>query len=261
MAPEAKRAPEGARLFSGEAKRYFVVVLLDVGWFVPLVEVCELLVPWFIVDVEPMSVDDWFALTELLVLLLPLPTFTPGLMFAPAFTSELATPTFAFTPTFGFTFSELEVDDVEGDVELVEPEVPLVEPEVPLVEPVPRVELPEPLSEPLVLPFVVPVVEPVPLREPLVEPVDPVEPIVPLDVVLPLVPRVPVEFVEPLVVPLTPPAPTVLPDVPDDVVDPVALPPVVVESSSMQSLCTGLAECSLALPVSLCASLPAFGFL
>jgi len=37
--------------------------------------------------------------------------------------------------------------------------------------------------------------------------------------------------------------------------------PVVLVESSMQSLCTGLAECSFALPVSLFASLPAFGFL
>jgi hypothetical protein len=39
-------------------------------------------------------------------------TITPGLMLAPAFTSLLAMPTFAFTPTFGFTL----VLEPEGDV-------------------------------------------------------------------------------------------------------------------------------------------------
>ncbi|HEX3098990.1 MAG TPA: hypothetical protein VHQ02_14815 [Usitatibacter sp.] len=65
---------------------------------------------------ELMSVDCWLALVGPLVTLCePLPTFTPGLMFAPAFTSELLTPTFASTPTFGLTFSVLPAlpDDVE----------------------------------------------------------------------------------------------------------------------------------------------------
>ena len=102
------------------------MVLVDVeGWLVPVVEVCELLVPWFIVDDEPMSVDDWVALTELLVELLPLPTFTPGLMFAPAFRSVLETPTLALIPTFGSTLIDepsgvLEVLELDGVVDEVE---------------------------------------------------------------------------------------------------------------------------------------------
>ena len=55
----------------------------------------------------------------------------------------------------------------------------------------------------------------------------------------------------PVVEPMLPVVEPVVPEV---------VPPVVVESS-MQSLCTGLAECSFAFPVSLFASLPAFGFL
>jgi len=51
-----------------------------------------------------------------------------------------------------------------------------------------------------------------------------------------------------------------VPDV-EPVFEPLVLPPLAVVESSMQSLCTGLAECSFALPVSLFASLPAFGFL
>src|SRR5688572_17541380 len=50
-----------------------------------------------------MSVELWFALTLLDTDWSPLPTFTPGLMFAPAFTSVLLMPTLASTPTFGFT--------------------------------------------------------------------------------------------------------------------------------------------------------------
>src|SRR5438105_14810758 len=58
-----------------------------------------------------MSVDCWFACTELLVVWpLEAPgwvlTPTPGLMFAPALTSLFAMPTFAPTPTFGFTLVE-----------------------------------------------------------------------------------------------------------------------------------------------------------
>ncbi|MBM4439613.1 MAG: hypothetical protein FJ027_04265 [Candidatus Rokubacteria bacterium] len=71
--------------------------------------------PWFIVDDEFTSVDDWLALTPLDTLWSPLPTFTPGLMFAPALTSVFDTPTFAFTPTFGFTFTPDESTLVFGD--------------------------------------------------------------------------------------------------------------------------------------------------
>src|SRR5687768_7318925 len=55
-----------------------------------------------IVEDEPMSVELWFALTLLDTDWSPLPTFTPGLMFAPALMSVLLMPTFASTPTFGF---------------------------------------------------------------------------------------------------------------------------------------------------------------
>src|SRR5688572_5985493 len=57
---------------------------------------------WFIVEVEPMSVELWLALTLLDTDWSPLPTFTPGLMLAPALMSVLLMPTFASTPTFGF---------------------------------------------------------------------------------------------------------------------------------------------------------------
>src|SRR5688572_1712003 len=58
-----------------------------------------------IVDEELMSVELWFALTLLDTDWSPLPTFTPGLMFAPALTSVLLMPTFASTPTFGLTLN------------------------------------------------------------------------------------------------------------------------------------------------------------
>jgi len=70
---------------------------------------------WFVVvdcEVEELGlviVDCWSAFAPLVTLCEPLPTFTPGLMFAPAFTFELSTPTFAPTPTFGFTFVLLDV--------------------------------------------------------------------------------------------------------------------------------------------------------
>jgi hypothetical protein len=96
-------------------------------------------------------VDCWSALAPLVTLCEPLPTFTPGLMFAPAFTAELSMPTFASTPTFGFTLVLVELDDVpdwsEGEAPLVLPEVADwsavedwsedVDPLVPLVEPEP----------------------------------------------------------------------------------------------------------------------------
>ena len=145
-----------------------------------VVDDCVLLAPWFIVEDEFTSVEVWFAVAELLVVLLPLPMFTPGLMVAPAFTSELDTPTFAFTPRLGFTFSvEPEVVELDGDVELevlpVDGSVLLpVEDDVPEPEIVPLV-LPEVV--PVVLPEVVPVVLPVPVPEPMpvLEPIVPVE--------------------------------------------------------------------------------------
>jgi hypothetical protein len=62
---------------------------------------------------ELMSVDCWFAATLLDTDWSPLPTFTPGLMFAAAFTSALLTPTFASTPTLGFTFTPVAEPVVE----------------------------------------------------------------------------------------------------------------------------------------------------
>jgi hypothetical protein len=68
-------------------------------------------------------VDDWFAVTPLEVLLLPLPTFTPGLTFAPALMSVLLTPTFASTPTFGLTSIDRPVGEVVLEVDGAEPPV------------------------------------------------------------------------------------------------------------------------------------------
>ena len=96
-----------------------------------MVEVCEVDADWLVDEVEPTSVDDWLAVVELLTDWSPCEfTWTPGLMLAEAFTSELLMPTFAPTPTFGFTLSD-------GDSEL-----PLVEPLVPADE-VPLVLVPE----------------------------------------------------------------------------------------------------------------------
>ena len=90
--------------------------------------------PWPMFDVEFTSVELWFAEVELVVVLLPLPTFTPGLTLALALRSVLLTPTLAFTSTLGFTFSVrwLVSDRVALDgVELADPEMPfMLEPEV-----------------------------------------------------------------------------------------------------------------------------------
>ena len=88
------------------------VFLLAVAPFVPEVEDWLEVAPWFIVEEEFTSVDDWFAEAPLVTLWLPLPRFTPGLMFAAAFTSVLLMPTFASTPTFGFTLSVPRLPDV-----------------------------------------------------------------------------------------------------------------------------------------------------
>jgi hypothetical protein len=88
----------------------------DVDWLMSLD--CEVDELGFVI------VDCWSALAPLVTLCEPLPTFTPGLMFAPAFTFELSTPTFAPTPTFGLT-----------SVLLVVPEVPALSADEPLVLP------------------------------------------------------------------------------------------------------------------------------
>jgi len=213
-------------------------VLLGAVLPVPLVVLdCPTDEPCVELDVAPVLFAVWFAVTPLVTLWLPLPTFTPGLMLAPRFTSVLLMLALASTPTFGFTLSvgltdrpllELEgvVEDVEGDVEDDEPEGEVLEV--------------EPLIEPLLVE-----------AEPLVAPLD-----------------VEVEPLRPLPEALLPDMP--LPDVPLVVAPPLVVPPAIeplvplllaLVLSSMQSLCTGLAECSFALPVSLSASLPALGFL
>jgi len=60
---------------------------------------------WLLFEVGLVIVLDWLAVTPLFTVWLPLPTCTPGLMFAPAFTALLLMFAFASTPTFGFTFS------------------------------------------------------------------------------------------------------------------------------------------------------------
>jgi hypothetical protein len=85
----------------------------------PVVDDWLVCAPWFIVDEEFTSVDDWFAETLEFVVLLPLPTFTPGLMFAPALMSVLLTPTLASTPTFGLTWIP-ELAPALGEVVLVD---------------------------------------------------------------------------------------------------------------------------------------------
>ena len=90
---------------------------------------------WLVVvdcEVEELGlvvVDCCSALAPLVTLCEPLPTFTPGLTFAPAFTLELSMPTFAPTPTSGFTFVLLEAPEVPELPEVPEPVVPLVEPD------------------------------------------------------------------------------------------------------------------------------------
>jgi hypothetical protein len=106
-------------------------VLLALEVVLPVCEDWLDCAPWFMDEVEPTSVEDWFAETLEFVVLLPLPMFTPGLMFAPAFTSVLLMPTFASTPTFGLMFTPVLVE-LDG---ALEPEAALGELEVD-VEPV-----------------------------------------------------------------------------------------------------------------------------
>jgi hypothetical protein len=85
----------------------------------PVVEdwlVCAL---WSIDEDEFTSVELWLADTPLDTLWSPLPTFTPGLMLAPALMSVLLMPTFASTPTFGSTFTPV-LDEDEGGVAVVD---------------------------------------------------------------------------------------------------------------------------------------------
>jgi hypothetical protein len=246
---------------------------------------------WLVVDDELTSVEDWFAVTELEVLRSPLLlTLTPGLMLAPALMSVLLTPTLASTPTFGFTLSDgftenvpvesIEFDEVEGlvaDVSddwlvaapwlVVEVEPMSVElwlaltPLVVVLDPLDPTLTPgetlAPTLRSLLVTFafastptlgftsVVPLIEPLVVElAPVVEPVAPML----LPVVVPL---------EPMLVDVSAALPVVEPMLLE--VPAVVLPAAV--ASGMQSWCTGLAECSLAAPVSLSASLPAFGWL
>jgi len=202
-----------------------LVVLLD--W--PTEEPCVLL------EVAPVVFADWFALTPLVTDWLPLPIFTPGLMFAPRFTSVLLMFAFASTPTFGFTLSDglndVPLELVLGVVlELVLGEV--------LLELVPGDVLDG-------LPIVLLEVEAEPLSAPLEVEAEPLIELLWFEL------AVPMSFVglAELVMPL-------------ELVLPLAVLPVprLVESW-MQSWWTGLAECSRASPVSLLASLPALGLL
>ena len=92
---------------------------------VPLVELLDwpVVADWSVVDVGLVIVDCWFADAPLVTSCVPPPVLTPGLMFAPAFTFELLTPTFASTPTFGLTFVPVEVEDPLDGEELDVPEV------------------------------------------------------------------------------------------------------------------------------------------
>jgi hypothetical protein len=194
--------------------------------------------PWFMVEVEPISVEVWLVVTPLVTVWLPSPTLMPGLMLAPRFTSVLLMPTLASTPTFGFTLSVLPLSEplseplvlLEGAV-LVEDDVP-DEGAVVVAEVVPLNDEPEVLPE--AEPWIVLPEEVVPEVEPSVEPCVP--------------------EVEPL---------RVEPCVPDPDVEPLAEPavePVPAVESGVQSMCTGLLERSFAMPVSLSASFPAFGW-
>jgi len=180
-------------LVEGEVLPELLDVPLVPDVLLPEVEDWFVLVPWFIVEVEPMSVADWFALTPLETDWLPLPMLTPGLTLAPRFTSVLLMPTFASTPTFGFTLSEELLVPVEGVLE-VDPLVLLEGVEELEVEPDEVVPLPEPDREPLALPeFVVPeLVLPVPR---LLVPEVPVRSLPPEIAELLVVPPVPAAFV------------------------------------------------------------------
>jgi len=226
------------------------VVVLD--W--PTEEPCVLF------DVAPVLDDCWFAVTPLVTLWLPLPTCTPGLMLAPRFTSVLLMFAFASTPTFGLTFSdglmEVELLEAEGCVETagccgvegdVAEGVPLAPGLVAETEPLIEGRAFEAAAAPLVEPVEVD-------AEPLTVPLALLGLVLPMELVVPksLVPATePAEPVAPEMEPLVPLR--LLPVVP--AVVPAGL------LSSRQSSCTGLAERSFALPVSLSASLPALGFL
>jgi len=83
-------------------------LLLELAAFDPFVVPDDWVddVPWLVVELRLALVACWFALVALFTVWLPLPTFTPGLTFAPTFRSELLTFALAFTSTFGLTLSE-----------------------------------------------------------------------------------------------------------------------------------------------------------
>jgi hypothetical protein len=150
-------------------------------------------------EVAPVVEADWFAVTPLVTDWLPLPTFTPGLMFAPRFTSVLLMFAFASTPTFGFTLS-----DGLNDVPLE-----LVPGEVVVLELVPGDVLPVPGEVLEVLPVVLLEVEADPLSEPLEVEAEPLielrwfaieEPVVPMSLLGLAEPVMPLELVLPLAV-------------------------------------------------------------
>ena len=145
------------------------------GW---VLDDCVPDAPWPRVDVEFTSVEVWLAEVVLLVVLLPLPMFTPGLTLALAFRSVLLTPTFAFTSRFGFTLMErwLVSDELLLDgVALLAPDMPFATPTPVVVlvlgaayvldDDVPLLTVLEPLT--LALPLAVPALPLTPPAVPL----------------------------------------------------------------------------------------------
>lgn len=236
---------------------------------------CSVLPDWLIEDDELRSVDCCAALVLLATLWSPLPTFTPGLTLAAALMSVLLMPTFAFTPTLGLTVVEaapvesIVLDDcvpvvpsvVEAEPDVLLPRV-LSMPEFdPAPDVPPAVALPEVLASVLALPervLSMPEFEPavalpvllasaLALPESVLSVLEEAEPVLAVLPVVALDSAVPDES-EPVVA-------LVL----ESVVPGVVAVLVLAWVSGMQSTCTGLAERSLAIPVSLSASLPACG--
>jgi hypothetical protein len=91
-----------------------VLLLLLLLVLVSVFDDCVDEAPWLLVELALVLDDCWFALVLLFTLCEPLPTFTPGLTLAEAFTGELLTSTLAFTPTLGSTLM-LRLELVEDD--------------------------------------------------------------------------------------------------------------------------------------------------
>jgi len=174
----------------------------------------------------------------------PMPPLVPELLVPPALVPPTLPPDVLpdVRPEVPEVLDGLVLDEVLPEDDGLVDDVPL--------DDVPREVVPLPLTLPELLRLELPEVYPdVPVLDPVlfVVPEAPIPPLVPL--VLP-------EVVPPVELPEVVP-PRLLPEVLLPV-EPVV--PVVEAESSMQSMWTGLFECSLALPVSLFASLPAFGW-